>query len=60
MLTPETVHYNLVDKIISKRQSILDNNYRKFSQRFVNDAPKTNRQDNEVWFNKPENLKNVT
>jgi putative transposase len=59
MLTPETVHYNLVDNIISKRQSVLDNVYKKFPQRFVNGAPKTKRPDNEVWINKPENLKNV-
>lgn len=59
MLTPETVHYNLVDKIILKRQIVLDNVYRKFPRRFVNGAPKTKRPDNEVWINKPENLKNV-
>lgn len=59
MLTPEIVHYNLIDNILSKRQSVLDNVYRKFPRRFVKGPPKTKRPDNEVWINKPENLKNV-
>ena len=59
MLTPEIVHYNLIDNILSKRQSILDDVYRKFPQRFVKGPPKTKRPDNQVWINKPDNLKNV-
>ena len=60
MLTPETVHYNLVDNILSKRQNVLDDVYRKFPQRFVKGPPKTKRPDNEVWINKPEfNEKNA-
>ena len=59
MLTPEIVHYNLIDNILSKRQCVLDDIYRKFPQRFVKGPPIIKRPDNEVWINKPENLKNV-
>ncbi len=58
-LTPEMVHYNLVDNILTKRHWVLDDVYKKYPERFVKGLPKTKRPDNEVWINKPESLKNV-
>jgi len=39
MLTPENVHYNLADEVVSKRQIVLDQIFERFPQRFVNGKP---------------------
>ena len=59
MLTPENVHYNYADEVVSKRQIILDQIFKKYPQRFVNGKPKCRMPDNIVWINKPEVVKKV-
>jgi len=59
MLTPEMVHYNLVDDVIEKRNSVYRKAYQSNPERFVNGVPKAKLPDNEVWINKPEGLKHV-
>jgi len=59
MLTPEIVHYNLSDEIVTKRNTVLENIYKIHPERFVKGLPKSKKPDNEVWINKPERLMNV-
>lgn len=59
MLTPETVHYNLVDEVIEKRNIVLKKAYQTNPKRFVKGLPKAKIPDNQVWINKPEGLKHV-
>jgi putative transposase len=59
MLTPETVHYNLSDEVVSKRQIVLDQIFEKYPQRFVNGKSKSKMPDNTVWINKPDVARNV-
>lgn len=59
MLTPEMVHYNLVDEVIEKRNIVLQKAFQSNPERFVKGEPKAKLPENEVWINKPENLKNV-
>jgi putative transposase len=59
MLTPEVVHYNLVDDVLEKRNRVYLKAYQSNPERFVNGAPKAKLPDNEVWINKPEILKHV-
>jgi hypothetical protein len=59
MLTPENVHYNLSDEVVSKRQIVLDQIFEKYPQRFVNGKPKSKMPDNIVWINKPDIAKKV-
>jgi putative transposase len=59
MLTPEMVHYNLVDEVIEKRNFVLKNAYKLNPNRFVKGVPKAKLPENEVWINKPVGLKHV-
>jgi len=59
MLTPEMVHYNLVDDVVTKRNRVLEDIYKKHPERFVKGLPKSKKPDNEVWINKPESMMNV-
>jgi putative transposase len=59
MLTPEMVHYDLVDDVVTKRNSVLEDIYKKHPERFVKGLPKSKKPDNEVWINKPESMMNV-
>lgn len=59
MLTPEMVHYNLVDEVIEKRNIVLQKAFQSNPERFVKGVPKAKIPENEVWINKPEGLKHV-
>jgi putative transposase len=59
MLTPEMVHYNLVNEVVENRNSVYLKAYKSNPERFVNGVPKAKLPDNEVWINKPEDLKHV-
>ncbi len=59
MLTPETVHYKIVEKVVQKRNEVLDEVYEKMPYRFVKGKPKVKKPDNRVWINKPQILKHV-
>lgn len=59
MLTPEMVHYNLVDEVVEKRNSILQKAFQSKPERFVKGVPKAKIPENKVWINKPEDLKDV-
>lgn len=59
MLTPEMVHYNLVDEVIEKRNIVLQKIFQSNPERFVKGVLKAKIPENEVWINKPEGLKNV-
>lgn len=53
MLTPENVHYDNIDEIVSKRQQVMNEVFKKHSQRFVKGVTVIKRPDNQVWINKP-------
>ena len=59
MLTPEMVHYGLVDEVVAKRNTVLEDVYKKHPERFVKGLTKSKKPENEVWINKPEGLKDV-
>jgi len=59
MLTPEIIHYNLVDEVIEKRNIVLQKAYQANPKRFVKGLPKAKTPDDQVWINKPEGLKHV-
>lgn len=53
MLTPENVHYNNIDEVVSKRQKVMDDVYKYFPQRFVKGISIIKKPDTQVWINKP-------
>jgi putative transposase len=57
MLTPEVVHYNLVEEVVEKRNIVFQKAYQSTPNRFVNGLPKAKLPENEVWINKPESIK---
>jgi putative transposase len=59
MLTPETVHYKFVDQVLQKRNLVLQRAFETRPERFVKGLPKTEKLQNKVWINKPEDLKHV-
>jgi putative transposase len=61
MLTPKTVHYGTAQQEIDKRQSVLDEHYRAYPQRFVRVPPKHPTLPNAVYINPPAaNSQNVS
>lgn len=52
-LTPEDVHYGRVEEVVSKRQVIMDEVYKKNPERFVKGPSIVKKPDNQVWINKP-------
>lgn len=54
MLTPDNVHYNNIEEIISKRQIVMNEVYKKHSQRFVKGVTIIKKPDTQVWINKPQ------
>ena len=59
MLTPETVHYNLVDEVVRKRNIVLQKAFQSNPERFVKGVPRAKIPENEVWINKPKDLEQV-
>jgi integrase len=57
--TPEMVHYNLVNEVIQKRNSVFQKAYKSTHERFVKGVSKAKLPENEVWINKPESLKDI-
>ena len=53
MMTPEMVHYGTAKKIRDLRQSVLDQAYIAYPERFVHHAPKALKLPTQVWINKP-------
>lgn len=54
MLTPENVHYDNIEEIVSKRQIVMNEVYEKHSQRFVKGITIIKKPDAQVWINKPQ------
>ena len=54
MLTPENVHYDNIEEIVSKRQIVMNEVYKKHSQRFVKGITIIKKPDAQVWINKPQ------
>lgn len=54
MLTPENVHYDNIEEIVSKRQIVMNEMYKKHSQRFVKGITIIKKPDAQVWINKPQ------
>jgi putative transposase len=52
-LTPEDVHYGRVEEVVTKRQVIMDEVYKKNPERFVKGPSIVKKPDNQVWINKP-------
>ena len=55
MLTPDTVHYGKEEMVLSKRQLVLEEAYKKYPERFVNGKPVVKKLPQLVWINKPKN-----
>ncbi len=53
MLTPAMVHYGSADKVLAKRQKVLDAAYVAHPERFVSKPPAPPRKPNAVWINPP-------
>ena len=53
MLTPAMVHYGSADKVLAKRQEVLDAAYGAHPERFVRKPPTPPQQPNAVWINSP-------
>ncbi len=53
MLTPAMVHYGSADKVLAKRQKVLDAAYDVHPERFVIKPPTSPRQPTAVWINPP-------
>jgi hypothetical protein len=53
MLTPTMVHYGSADKVLAKRQKVLDAAYDAHPERFVSNPPTPPPQPNAVWINPP-------
>jgi putative transposase len=53
MLTPENLHYNKVEEIVSKRQIVMNEVYKNHPQRFVKGVTIVKKPDTRVWINKP-------
>jgi putative transposase len=54
MLRPENVHYDNIEEIVSKRQIVMNEVYKKHSQRFVKGITIIKKPDAQVWINKPQ------
>jgi len=54
MLTPENVHYNNIEEIVSKRQIVMNEVYKNHSRRFVKGVTIVKKPDTRVWINKPQ------
>jgi len=53
-LTPEDVHYGKAEKIIKKRQAVLNTAFLKYPERFKGKMPKPMALPQAVWINKPD------
>lgn len=52
-MTPHDVHYGRAEEILSRRDLILEEAWRRTPERFVNGKPKSRPLDHSVWINKP-------
>ena len=55
LLPPEVVHYGLASNVITQRNQVLLEAYRKYPERFVNKIPTAPKLPEAVWINPPEN-----
>jgi len=53
LLTPAMVHYGQAENILRQRQEVLDVAYQRHPERFARSAPQPPTLPNEVWINKP-------
>lgn len=60
LLTPESVHYSQADKILAKRQSVLDTAYACYPERFVNKVPSPVAAPTAVWINPPQTTRETS
>ena len=54
LLPPEVVHYGLASNVITQRNQVLLEAYRKYPERFVNKIPTAPKLPEAVWINPPE------
>lgn len=54
MLTPEQVHYGEHEKILTKREIVLQKAFVEHPERFVKGMPKVQQLPENVWINKPD------
>jgi len=59
MVTPENVHYNNHQKILTDRSLTLEQAYQVHPERFVKGVSTVQQVPNEVWINKPNTLKKI-
>ena len=55
LLPPEVVHYGLASDVITRRNQVLLEAYRRYPERFVNKIPTAPKLPEAVWINPPEN-----
>jgi len=53
LLTPEQVHYGLVDEVQNTRTKVLQSAYKKYPKRFKGRIPKVPQLPEAVWINRP-------
>jgi putative transposase len=54
MLAPDDVHYGRAERVLGRRQAVLDAAYAAHPERFVRRAPTPRAVPSEVWINRPE------
>ena len=54
LLPPEVVHYGLASDVITRRNQVLLEAYRRYPERFVNKIPTAPQLPEAVWINPPE------
>ncbi len=54
LLPPEVVHYGLASNVITRRNQVLLEAYRRYPERFVNKIPTAPQLPEAVWINPPE------
>ena len=55
LLPPEVVHYGFASDVITRRNQVLLEAYRRYPERFVNKIPTAPKLPEAVWINPPEN-----
>ena len=53
LLTPETVHYGLADRVLESRANVLNTAYEAHPERFVKGVPSVKQLPGAVWINPP-------
>ena len=53
LMTPATIHYQIANPVIARRQAVLNTAYKTNPERFRNKPPKAPQNPDQVWINQP-------